>query len=204
MESIELTDFPDTRDSILLRIQSLSDREAWDQFAEMYQPVIFRIAKSRGLQDADAFDVVQRVLMAVASSITRWAKQGKTIKFRHWLRRVTRNAVINALSRKPLDRATGSTSIIDLLNEVPEDCEKVDADFELERRREIFLRAAKAVREEVAEETWQVFELTVLQQKSAEEAALETQKEIGAVYTAKSRVTDRIRRAVKKLEELEQ
>ncbi len=71
-------------------------------------PVIYRIAIARGMQDADAQeDLSQHVLMAVAASIGRWEKFGKAIRFRHWLRRVARNAIVNALTRRPPDQATG-------------------------------------------------------------------------------------------------
>jgi hypothetical protein len=81
-----LSEIPETRDSLLVRLKDPGDREAWDQFSVLYRPVIYRIARARGLQDADAQDLVQQVLMAVASAIPRWQRGGEHVRFRHWLR----------------------------------------------------------------------------------------------------------------------
>src|SRR5438093_8953757 len=113
------TDFPETRDSLLVQVRSPEDRDAWDQFAGMYRPVIYRLARHRGLQDADAQDLAQQVLMAVASAIGSFEKSSETVRLRHWLRRVVRNAIVNALSRRPKDRGAGGSSVQELLLEQP-------------------------------------------------------------------------------------
>ena len=41
------------------------------EFVDMYGPMIFRFVRSRGLQDADAADLVQEVLRRVGGSIER-------------------------------------------------------------------------------------------------------------------------------------
>ena len=52
--------FQDTRSSLLLRVKNkASDEHAWQQFAELYQPVIMRMAKAKGMQEADAQDLAQ-------------------------------------------------------------------------------------------------------------------------------------------------
>ena len=90
-----MTPFPETRESLIVQVKDPSNRLAWERFVAIYQPVIYRIAIARGLQDADAHDLTQQVLIAVASSIGRWEKSGETKRFRHWLRRVARNAIVN-------------------------------------------------------------------------------------------------------------
>jgi len=43
----------ETRASLLLRLRAADDTVAWYDFVCIYEPVIYRIARSRGLQDAD-------------------------------------------------------------------------------------------------------------------------------------------------------
>ncbi len=112
-----MADFPETRDSLILQVKDPENQEAWEEFAQIYRPVIRRIAIARGLQDADAQDLAQHVLVAVAGAIGRWEKTNPSTRFRHWLRRIARNAIINALTRRPLDQAAGGTSLIDLQRE---------------------------------------------------------------------------------------
>lgn len=198
-----MTEFPETRDSLLVQVRSLANREAWDEFALTYRPVIYRLARHKGLQDADAQDLAQRVLMAVASAIGSWEKSSESVRFRHWLRRIARNAILNALSRQPLDRAAGGTSVQEFLLEQPGYDPHADAQIELEYRRELYLRAARIVRSDVEPETWRAFELTVVENRSIDEAAVELDKPVGTIYAARSRIMRRLRKAVQELEQAE-
>jgi RNA polymerase sigma-70 factor, ECF subfamily len=195
-----VTEFPDTRESLLAQIRSPANREAWDQFALIYRPIIYRLARRRGLQDADAQDLAQRVLMAVASAIGSYEKSSEPVRFRHWLRRVARNAIVNALSRRPHDRAAGGTTVQELLMEQPDIDPESDARIELEYRRELYLRAARIVRADVEPETWRAFEMTVVENRSIEETAVELDKPVGTIYAARSRIMRRLREAVRELE----
>jgi RNA polymerase sigma factor (sigma-70 family) len=195
-----VTEFPETRESLLAQLRSPANREAWDQFALIYRPVIYRLARRRGLQDADAQDLAQRVLMAVASAIGSYEKSNESVRFRHWLRRVARNAIVNALSRRPHDRAAGGTTVQELLMEQPDVDPESDAQIELEYRRELYLRAARIVRTDVEPETWRAFEMTVVENRSINQTAVELDKPVGTIYAARSRIMRRLREAVRELE----
>ena len=76
-----MSGLPNTRASLLLRIKDPADRDAWDEFVLIYRPVIYRMARKRGLQDADAQDLVQRVLGSVAAKIDDWQPDAERAKF---------------------------------------------------------------------------------------------------------------------------
>lgn len=201
-----MTQFPETRESLIVQIKDPSNRDAWGKFVDLYRPVIHRIALARGLQDADAQDLTQHVLMAVAASIGRWEKTTESTRFRHWLRRVTRNAILNAISRRPPDQATGTSSYQNIVTEIPERADhslddETDSLIELEYRRELYLRAAAIVRTDVDPITWQAFERTVIGGLSNAQAAQELGRSIGTIYAARSRVMKRLRTAIAEIEE---
>jgi RNA polymerase sigma-70 factor, ECF subfamily len=198
-----VADFPETRESLLVQVRSAENREAWNRFVVIYQPVIYRLARHRGLQDADAQDLAQQVLIAIASTIGSWEKTDASVRFHHWLRRVARNAIVNALSRQPKDRAAGGTSVQELLMEQAENDSEAAAQIELEYRRELYLRAARIVRHDIEPETWRAFELTVIENRSIDAAAVELNKPIGTIYAARSRVMRRLRQVVQDLEKSE-
>ena len=198
-----MTDFPETRESLLLQLSSPANREAWDRFVALYRPVIYRLARRRGMQDADAQDLTQQVFVAVASAIARFEKQEGSGGLRHWLRRIAGNAIINALSRRPRDRATGGTSVQELLAEQRGGDDESATEIELEYRRELYLQAAAIVRGDVESDTWRAFELTVIENRPIEAAALELNKPVGVIYAARSRIMRRLRDAVKELERAE-
>ena len=199
-----MSEFPETRDSLLVQVQDPANREAWELFVQIYQPVIFRIAIARGLQHADAHDLSQQVLMAVASAVGDWEKQDESTKFRHWLTRVTKNAILNALTRRPKDQAIGGSSAEDLLLNVVDRDGATTALIETEYRRELYLQAAQIVRVEFRSETWQAFEMSVVEGLAIENAAVTLGKSIGAVYTARSRIMFRLREVISELSEQEQ
>lgn len=57
-----MTESPEIHASLILRVHDRADQQAWCEFVEIYQPVIYRLARYKGLQHADAEDVVQQVL----------------------------------------------------------------------------------------------------------------------------------------------
>ena len=194
------TKFPATRASLLLQLKSGDDEAAWHDFVTTYRPVIYRIARKRGLQDADAQDLAQKILISVANALPSW--EPREARFRHWLRRVTRNAVLNQLTRRPKDAAVGGTAALELLaDQSSGEADKLDYEFTLEYRRELYFRAAAMVQAEVAAESWQVFQLAVIENSPIEDVAQQTGKSIGAAYACRGRVMNRLRSTVKQLEE---
>jgi len=196
-----VSEFPETVDSLIIRVRDPSNRAAWLEFERLYRPVIFRIARAKGLQHADALDLVQQVLISVATAIDRYEKQSDGVRFRNWLSRITRNAILKALLRQPRERAVGGSAILDVLSNLPAADPETDALINFEYRRELFQRAAEKVRSEVIESTWLAFELTALQQVPIDRAAQVLAVSIGSVYAARSRVMRRIRNAALRLEE---
>ena len=110
-----MTESPDTRLSLIVRLQDRRDREAWGEFLEIYRPLVCRLAAAQGLQHADAEDVAQQVFASVAGAVDRWQPDAERARFRTWLTTIARNAILNALSRRPIDRASGDTAERDLL-----------------------------------------------------------------------------------------
>src|SRR5215831_19516115 len=62
---------PLTRVTLLARIKDGRDTDAWREFVQLYGPVVYRFARNRGLQDADAADLMQDVLRSVARNAHR-------------------------------------------------------------------------------------------------------------------------------------
>lgn len=195
-----MTEFPETQTSLLANIKSLDDRQAWERFVALYRPAIYRIARKRGFQPADAEDLTQRVLTSIAGSIHRWKKMDSGIRFRHWLRRVVKNAIINIATRRKPEVAISGLSDQELLFEPVAD-DETERQIEAEYRRQLFQRAAAVVKSDIEPTTWRAFELTVMDEVSVETAASTLNKSIGSVYAARSRVMKRLKSTVDAWEE---
>ena len=91
-----MLELPETRNSLLVRLSAVNDTTAWAAFLRIYEPTIYRIARSRGLQDSDARDVTQEVLLAVHDKIDDWEYDSTKGSFRGWLFRVLRNCFLKS------------------------------------------------------------------------------------------------------------
>ncbi|HEY2147410.1 MAG TPA: sigma-70 family RNA polymerase sigma factor [Pirellulales bacterium] len=182
---------PETRYSLLLRVGDPADGEAWLEFWRLYQPVVYRLGRQFGLQDADAQDLTQDVMAAVARAIRSWQPDSARGKFRTWLYTVVRNKTIAALRRRrPGDRGTGDTSAFDNVESRPIEA---NAAFELEVRRAAFQQAADRVRPQVHAASWEAFWRTSVLGHSIQQTAEALGISIGSVYAARSRILARLR-----------
>ena len=201
MNDFSVNELPETRDSLLLQIQSQENKDAWEEFVEIYRPVVYRVAISRGLQHADALDLVQLVFVSVANSIARWEKLNEKSRFRHWLLRVAKNATINAIQRRPADQALGGEGYAQDLIEQPAADPASETELDLEYQRQLYLQAAEKVRANVSEENWTAFRLTAIDGVSIEQTSKELGKTVGAIYAARCRIMKQLANIVSQLEE---
>src|SRR5437667_8501877 len=105
-----MSDAPATRLSLLVRLRDARDDEAWTQFVDLYAPLVYGFARKHGLQDADAADLTQDVLRAVAGAIGKLNYDPRRGSFRGWFFTVVRNKLRNFLSaRKRQDQGSGDT-----------------------------------------------------------------------------------------------
>jgi RNA polymerase sigma factor (sigma-70 family) len=188
----------DTRHSLILRLRDSTDETAWREFVALYEPLVYRLARGKGLQDSDARDVCQEVLIAVARVADRWDPEPRRGSFRGWLSRVTRNLLINFLTRRE-EPGTGRTSMVELLEAQPKPDPSVSNLYDVEFRRRLFHWAAEKVEKEFTPDTWQAFWRSAVGGEKPGKVALDLSMSIGAVYIARSRVMARLRKQIEQL-----
>lgn len=188
-----------TRPSLLLRVRDLADAAAWGEFVEIYAPLVHRYARRRGLQDADAADIVQEVLREFARCVPRFRYDPDAGRFRGWLHTLTRRAVARQ-ARQPAGRpvpAGGGESGGPLERA---EASAAEAFAEADYRRSVFDWAARQVRGDVREQTWDAFWLTAVEQQSPAAVAQRLGLSVGSVYVAKNRVLRRLRTLIEQVD----
>jgi RNA polymerase sigma-70 factor (ECF subfamily) len=197
-------DSPRTRASLLVQIRDGANRDAWHEFMRLYGPVVYGFARQRGLQDADAADLMQEVMRSVSAAIGRLEYDPKQGTFRGWLFTITRNKVFSFLSsRRNRPQSSGDSATSRMLDEQP-DPKDGSEDWELEYQRRLAALAMERVKNEFHESSWRAFLLTAVEGMAPAQAAKEIGISAGAVYVAKSRVLARIKTEVEAMQRQEE
>jgi RNA polymerase sigma-70 factor (ECF subfamily) len=195
---------PLTRASLLVQIRDGTNHAAWQEFVSLYAPLVYGYARKRGLQDADAADLMQDVLRSVSSAIGRLDYDRNQGTFRGWLFTITRNRLLNFLAaRRIRPRGSGDTTANQLLEATPAESEGAEV-WELEYQRRLASLAMDHIKSEFQENTWQAFWLTAVEGLPAAEAARQVNMSPGAIYVAKSRVLARLKEEVDALRQQEE
>lgn len=188
---------PETRASLLVKLRDHQNASAWQDFTDLYTPVIRKTALRMGLQVADVENVVQEVLLAVSQSIDQWLANPLRGSFRGWLSRIAKNKTLDLLTRKATRPESGPSREWDA---IPAALSSLSSYWDQEYRWELFVRVAKHVREAVAEATWQAFWLSTIENRPIADVARQLGVRQGVVYLSRCRVLDRIRKLVKQWE----
>jgi RNA polymerase sigma factor (sigma-70 family) len=185
-----------TRPSLLIRIRDPEDAEAWGQFVALYGPLVYQFSRKQRLQDADAADLTQIVLQAVGEGVKRFDYDPHRGSFRSWLFKVVRNQISKfRMSQRRSIQGSGDTGAHRMLGDVPDDAASSEL-WDREYERQLFLWAADRVRARCDTATWQAFWQTAVEGRSGQEIADSLGMSVGAVYTSKSRILDRIRKEI--------
>jgi RNA polymerase sigma-70 factor (ECF subfamily) len=191
-----MADIPATRASLLVRLRDPRDGAAWGQFVDLYGPLIYGYVRKQGLQDADAADLSQDVLAAVAGAVGRLSYDPARGRFRNWLFTVVRRKLANWRRDRPY-RAEGGddTSTEKLLEHWAAPAEE-EAEWDAEWEQRLFAWACEQVRSGVTAATWQAFWRTAIDDQPGKQVAADLGLTVAAVYRARSRVLARLRELI--------
>ena len=197
-----MAELPVTRVTLLARLRDGNDADAWREFVALYAPVVYGFARKRGLQDADAADLMQDVLRSVAAHMPQLEYDRAKGTFRGWLYTITRNKIYNFLnSQRRRPRGSGDSGSQQRLEQEPSRDGEPEADWEREYQKRLADQAMERIRGEFQPATWQAFWKTAVDGRGAQQVAAELKMSPGAVYVAKSRVLSRLREEVQMLQE---
>jgi RNA polymerase sigma factor (sigma-70 family) len=195
-----MADSGSTRVTLLMRLQrDPTNQEAWGAFVEHYGPRIYAWCLRWHMQDADAQDTTQDVLLRLADKLRTFAYDPAR-SFRGWLRTLTRHACSEFWEhqRRP-GAGSGDSQVARILQNIAarEDLEqRLDEAFD----RELLEQAMHSVRLRVAPQTWDAFRLTALEGLSGAEAAARIPMQVAQVYVARRRVQKMLQEEVARLQ----
>jgi RNA polymerase sigma factor (sigma-70 family) len=189
-----------TRVSLLLRLkQAPQDNAAWQEFTRRYEPRILGWCRHWHVQEADAQDVAQTVLVQLTAKLQNF-EYNPSGSFRGWLKTLTHHAWQKLILR----RRQALTNLGQ--GESSDPLESLEARDDLQARlREAFdlemmELAMERVQARVTPATWEAFRLTAVEDLSGTEAATRLGQTLMNIYKARSNVQKMLQEEVQRLE----
>ena len=188
-----------TRGSLLARLAAdPGDAGEWRSFVKLYAPAVIRWARSHGLQDSDAADVAQDVLVRFWKHAGRF-RYDPDRSFRAYLRRMVLSAVSDwSRNRKADPTIPCGDATRAALADAPAR-EDLAARIERVYDTELLSVAMAAVERRVHSRTWQAFRMLAIDNLPGREVAARLGMDPRHVYVARSDVQAMIRITVEKL-----
>jgi len=192
-----------TRVSILMALRNdPADQSAWSAFVDRYGPQIHAWCLRWQLQDADAQDITQMVMIRLVRHLPDFAYDPSR-SFRGWLQTLTAHSWSDFIRDQVRGvRGAADPAVADLLDTVEA---RVDLVRHLEETydQELLELAMAEVRERVEAHTWEAFRLTAIEGVAAAEVAARLGLAVATVYRARHVVQEMLRKAVARLDSAE-
>jgi RNA polymerase sigma-70 factor (ECF subfamily) len=187
---------PPTPVSLLERLRQPQNADAWRRFVRLYTPLLYRWARRTGLQAADAGDLVQDVFLLLVRHLPSF-RYDPNRSFHRWLYTLLKNQWRERCRRLPPPlSASGNPALAQAL--APAELEQwIDDDF----RAHLAQRALQMMQTDFQQGTWRACWEVVVAGRRAADVAAELGLTVGAVYAARFRVLDRLRRELEGLDE---
>lgn len=181
-----------TRATLLESLRDGSDPMAWDEFFDLYWPLIFGFARRAGCNDHTAEEIVQDVMLVVFQQRGNFCYDPARGRFRDWLGKVAMNKLAER-RRSPSERVRGRGGESSPIESEPAaDNIPADAAWEAAFEEGLLLALLHVVRQQVRPRTYQAFELFVLQELPGGKVAELTAMSRNAVYQARKTVMERL------------
>lgn len=187
-----------TRGSILRMLREEHESSgAWEEFVRIYGNQVIRWCRGCGLQDADAADVSQDVLIRFWKHAARFTYDPSR-RFRSYLRQIVRAALADWSERRG-PQARASIDVGGVLESLPAR-EELIARIEEAYDTELLDLAMREVKGRVKPHTWQAFHMLAIERLPGEEVARRLAMDANLAYVARRNVQRMIREVIGRLE----
>ncbi len=195
-----------TRPTLLERLKAWDDHAGWREFFDTYWGLIYGVARQTGLNDAEAQDVVQETILAVARNISDFHYDPARGSFKSWLLQQTRWRVQGHFRKRHYQRdgqrfpreQSLDTEVLEQQVAMP-DCD-LDETWDAEWERNLLEVALQKVKTRVTPRQYQLFSLHVLNELPARLVAERVGAKLAEVYFAKYRISRLVKQEVRRME----
>lgn len=180
--------------SLLSRLRGATDADSWSRLVELYAPLIRVWLRKYDVQDSDADDLVQDVLLAVSKDLAKFEHGGQPGAFRGWLKAILVNRLRKfwrARGRRP--QARGDSDIDARLAQLDDPASEMSQIWNRQHDQYVLRELLALAEPHFEPKTWKAFCRVALDGATPDVAAKEIGISLNAVCLAKSRVLRRLR-----------
>ena len=183
-----------TRTSLLLRVRNLGDKDSWQEFFGIYQPLLYRYARARGLDRETADEVAQQCMVLLSKRMPTFSYSREKGGFKHWLHRLANNKISDYFRKKKLPNVPSSN-----LRQARQPKVSTDELWEREWGKKHMSYCLKQIQDKIAPTTYQAFRYHVIAGWSVGRVSEALNISPDQVYAAKSRITRKLRAKMRDL-----
>jgi len=193
-ESMEFPRVPSSDQTTQQPVIDLCDQTRWRRFVDIYDPLIYRYGRLKGLGHEDAREVVQECMALLLRRSPGLDHEREPNRFKAWLHRVAANK-INDMFKRKRPALGGQSDFGQALGRE----RSLDELWEEQWQRKHLRSCLKDLLAQVAETTRQAFQLHVVSGWPVEEVAETLNISVDQVYAARSRITQRLRQMAREI-----
>lgn len=180
--------------SLLDRLRHSPENEGWNRLVDLYAPLVRVWLRKYDVQDSDANDLVQEVLLTVSRELGTFEHRGQPGAFRGWLKAILINRLRKfwrARDRRP--EARGDSDIDARISQLDDPASEISRIWDREHDHYVLRQLLTLAESHFEPKTWQAFCRVVLEGAKPDVVAQEMGISLNAVCLAKSRVIRRLR-----------
>ena len=189
-----MTNVNETSLSLLARLRHSPESENWNRLVDLYAPLIRIWLRKYDVQESDADDLVQEVLLAVSKDLGKFEHGGQPGSFRGWIKAILVNRLRKfwrSRDRRPQGR--GDSDIDSRLAQLDDPASEMSQIWNREHDRYVLRQLLALAEPHFAQTTWTAFCRVALDGAKPDDVAEEMGVSRNAVIIAKCRVLNRLR-----------
>jgi RNA polymerase sigma-70 factor (ECF subfamily) len=186
--------------SLLARIVD-GDEIGWQEFYDMYKPLILLRGMDRGLTEEERSDLVQNVMLNVFKSEMAIKFNPQRGGFRTYLKTIIDRRAYDIMRKRRTDQNDMQSLDDEAAFLVSGDYDKLERHWDTAWRKHLLQQALPEMKKQVNEATYRAFEMIVLEGQDPKRVAKTLGVSKASAYMAKHRVLARLRSHLDSMED---
>jgi RNA polymerase sigma-70 factor (ECF subfamily) len=179
-------------------VMEAAAQQDWEQFYQVYSPVIERFARACGLPETDVHDCVQDVWSALCKDLPNLQYDPSRGKFRGWLNTLVYRKAVDLIRQRVRHTSEQLSTVVEAGREPSDSAPNAEAEYERTWKRELARTAMAHLRQVVSQNNYSVIHMRSIEGRTVEDVAAALHMTVGDVRVTHHRMKQRLRTILKR------